>query len=142
MTDKRADEREIAKWLGAVEPCTDCEIGKLCIHGNGRIFIGAKTRREDDLGGLFWCEWSPSTDANLWPEIMEKVYEDMDLLGRFGDCLSSLLIERGHRISCPYGPLAALKEGPEAWTRALAQAIRAVGTSSSTCVEMKEADDE
>jgi len=121
MTDIRADERVIAELLGAQD------ILDVDHWTTGTIVISADRVVISGIGANLasaWLPWLPSGDANLWPGIMEKVYEDMDLLGRFGDCLSSLLVERRHRISCPYGPLAALKEGPESWTIALAHAIR------------------
>ena len=74
-----------------------------------------------DLRLRFQC----SEDANLWPGIMELVYSDARLADDFERRLEFSVVGIASSERHPYyRQLAAIKIGPEAWTHALAEAIR------------------
>jgi len=106
MTDIRDDERVIAEWLGY----------KWVVPKNKYYdpqWEGAK-------GECVRVEFS--VNANLWPGIIAKVCKQKALYGAFDAAL---------REEVPIHPAIGdhhrawtVAVGPEAWTRALAQAIR------------------
>ena len=118
MTDKRADEREIAKWLGAqvILDVDHWTTGTIVISADRVVISGIGA----NLASA-WLPWLPSEDANLWPGILARADNDpvrnafmaalVDLVGVFG---------------CPKdrSMWGVLRSTCEQKTRALAQAIR------------------
>ena len=121
MTDIHANERVIAEWLeleihGPAAGMDDPDV--LYAIGPRLYFV-----KRDNEGHAIPVHWSPSTDANLWPGIVEKALDNPELAAMF-----ETRLERQGIITV----LDVLDYGPAAWTPALAQAIR----------EMKEANDD
>lgn len=86
MTDQEA-ERVIAEWLGVRPDNGLWEEGKLSIDPCGIPVLCIL----DDQAMETWVDWSPSTDANLWPEILERVGDEcLD-----GAYLSALVLRVG-----------------------------------------------
>jgi len=104
MTDIRADERVIAEWLDYAWDEERSFSHARCWLNSGGEYVSATF----------------STDANLWPGIMEKVPDGERLVWRF----EWFLAHNHQREYSIHAGASLLRLGPEAWTRALAQAIR------------------
>jgi len=113
MTDN-ADERVIAEWFAHMfhDSATASDEERI---RDGDFFTGSEDEVFLALPADKSIHWSPSTDANLWPGIVEKVLDNPELAAMF-----ETRLERQGIITV----LDVLDYGPEAWTRALAQAIR------------------
>jgi len=139
MTDNRPDERVIAEWEGWL--CFEEKRGEhtfhVCFSPDSRHSTEPWKRcqnwerEKERYRELAWGEFDPSlqplpmlpryaTDANLWPGIMEMVPDGERLAWRF----EWFLAHNHQREYSIHAGASLLRLGPEAWTRALAQAIR------------------